>query len=292
MKNLKKYLFLAVLSLAFISCDDDDTPVANNVTLSFNNTFDNTTIVLGEASSTSATVNTSEAGQVHRFSELKYIISNIRLVNADGIEIPYNINDLDNGATVVDHSKPETLQYVLNEIPTAEYTQIKFGLGIKTELNTLDQVRFPNFYAAAEENDTEMMWEWGTGYRFTKIEGFYDTDHKELSIHTGSTLDEDPEDPTGEALVQGVDAYRDIVLDLPISAIVGSNAPTIIIKADFNHLLSGDSEIITLSSGSSMSDNATPNIHTAVQMTKFVNNLGGDGSTNTKGMFSITSVEN
>ncbi len=289
MKNLKNYILLAILSITFIACEDDDIPVANNVVLEFNNTFKGTTIVLGTDAIT-ATVNTSEAGQTHYFSELKYVISNIRLINADGIEIPYNINNLDNGATVVDHSKPTTLQYILNEIPTAEYTQIKFGLGVKSELNTLDQVSFPNFYALAGANDTEMMWEWGTGYRFTKIEGFYDVDDKELSIHTGSTVDGTQGDES--TYVSGVDAYRDITLNLPTNAIVGSNAPLININVDFDKLLSGDNEFIILSSGDAMPNNATPNIHTAVQMTRFVDNIGGNGTSNVTGMFSITSVEN
>ena len=286
MKNLKKYILSAAVLVAFMSCSsDDDNPVANSVTLEFNNTFGETPIVLGDATSSSATVNTSEAGQTHHFSEVKYVISNIRLIKANGTEIPYNVNDLDNGATVINQANPETLSYIMNDIPVGDYTEIKFGLGVKQELNTLDQVSFPIFYANAGENDTEMMWEWGTGYRFTKLEGFYDTDNKDLSIHTGSTVDEDE---TGE--IQGVDAYRDITLPLLETAVVGNNGPTISIKADLDMLLSGNANTITLSTGTGMGDNATPNIHTAVQMTKFVDNLGG--TNDTTGMFSIISVEN
>lgn len=285
MRNLKNYFLLALVPLAFISCDNsDDDPVANNVTLVFDNTFGNTSIVLGDATSTDATTNTSTSGQVHHFSELKYVISNIRLINADGVEFPYNVNDLDNGATVVNQANTETLQYVLSDIPTAEYTQIKFGLGVKSELNTLDEASFPNFYATAGANDTEMMWEWGTGYRFTKIEGFYDTDNKELSVHTGSTVEGTNGDES--TYTQGVDAYRDISLDLPTNAIVGKSAPVITIKADFNYLLSG-TNTITLGDG-----NATPSIHSANNMVLFVDNIGGDGEDNMTGMFSISSVEN
>jgi hypothetical protein len=283
MRNLKNFLLLSFFSLALISCSkDDDSPVANHITLHFDNTFKNTTIVLGEASSSTATVNTSAEGQVHHFSELKYVISNIRLIKADGNEIPYHINDLDKGATVVNHSKPQTLDYVLSNIPAGEYRQIKFGLGVKPELNALDQTKFPKFYAEAGANDTEMMWEWGTGYRFTKLEGFYDTNNKAMSIHTGSTVE-----GTEGAYTQGVNAYRDITLDLTTRALVGSNAPKITIKADFDKLLSGKVNTIKLGTG-----NATPNIHTAVEMLKFVNNLGGNGSNDISGMFSISSVEN
>ncbi len=290
MKNLKKYLLLTAISIVFISCSKDDIPVANNVTLEFNNTFGKNTIVLGNASSTSASVNTSEAGQVHHFSELKYVISNIRLINTDGIEIPYNVNNLDTGATIIDQSKPTSLNYVLSNIPSDEYKQIKFGLGVRSDLNTLDQVSFPDFYEAAGANDTEMMWEWGTGYRFTKIEGFYDADNKEMSIHSGSTVEGTNGDPS--TYTQGVDAYREITLNLATNAVVGNKSPKIRIKADFDNLLSGKTNTITLTTGTGMNDNATPNIHTAVQMVKFVDNLGGDGTTDITGMFSITSVEN
>lgn len=287
MKTLRNYLLLSICILAFIACSKkDDHPVANNITLHFKNTFKNETIILGDATSSTATVNRSTEGQIHHFSELKYVISNIRLIKADGGEIPYNINDLDKGATVVNQAKPQTLDYVLHTIPTGEYKQIKFGLGVKTELNTLDQVRFPKFYAEAGAYDTEMHWQWATGYRFTKIEGFYDTDHKEVSIHTGSTVEGTKD--VEETYTQGVDAYRDIVLDLPTLLVVGTVAPKIIIKANFDKLLSGKA-IITLEPG-----NATgPGFHSGMEdMIKFVDNLGGDGSSNLVGMFSVESVEN
>ncbi|WP_437918846.1 MbnP family protein [Sphingobacterium sp. LRF_L2] len=287
MNNLKKFGSAVICSLTLMSCSKNDNPVANNVTLQFNNTFADQTIVLGGATSTTATVNTSAEGQVHHFSELKYVISNIRLIKADGTEFPYHVNDLDQGATVLDQSKLSTLAYVLTDIPSGDYKQIKFGLGIKQDINTLDQVKFPVFYATAGANDTEMMWEWGTGYRFTKIEGFYDTDNKTLSIHTGSTVEGSEGNYT-----QGVDAYRDIILDLSTHAIVGESSPVITIKADFDMLLSGKANTITLSTGTGMDDNATPNIHTAVQMLKFVNNLGGDGSSDVTGMFSVLNVAN
>lgn len=287
MKNLKIYFLLILAVTAFVSCENDDAAVAGNVILEFDNTFKNTTIVLGGASSASATQNTSALGQLHHFSELKYVISNIRLIKSDGTEIPYNINNLDKGAAVINQAKPLSLQYIMHDIPAGEYKQLKFGLGVKKELNVLDQMRFPVFYETAGANDTKMMWEWGTGYRFTKIEGFYDTDNKEMSVHTGSTVQGEEGEYT-----QGVDAYRDIVLNLPANASVGNRAPKISIRADFDKLLSGKSNTIVLNSGEGADDNATPNIHTSVQMIKFVDNLGGNGSSDFTGMFSVTEVEN
>lgn len=291
MQNLQKLLQVILFISLFSACTKNEkTPAANNLTLHFNNTFKDKTIVLGDKNSTTATVNTSASGQVHRFSELKYVISNIRLVTTAGKEVTYNINDLDKGATIVDHSKPQTLDYVLTNIPSGEYKQLKFGLGVKQELNTLDEVKFPKFYAAAGANKTWMMWEWGTGYRFTKIEGFYDTDNKQMSIHTGSTVDGKENDPS--TWKQGVDAYRDITLPLSTIAVVGFKAPKINIKADFDKLLSGKTNTIKLKTGNGMEDNATPNIHHSIEMRKFVDNLGGNGTSDITGIFSVTSVEN
>ena len=275
---------LLMISLVMVSCSKSE-DVANSVNLHFNNTFKNTTIVLGSADSPAATTNTSASGQLHQFSELKYVISNIRLIKADGSEIPYNVNDLDKGAAVIDQAKAATLNYVLSNIPVGDYKQIKFGLGVKQEINTLDQLRFPVFYATAGANDTKMHWEWGTGYRFTKLEGFYGADHKELSIHTGSTINGTNGDES--TYKQGVDAYRDITLNLPSLVTVGKSVPQINIRADFDKLLSGKTNTITLGA-----NNAVPSIHSAVEMVKFVDNLGGNGSSDTAGMFTVESVSN
>ncbi|APU95476.1 hypothetical protein BV902_03300 [Sphingobacterium sp. B29] len=280
----KNAIKLLMISLVMVSCSKSE-DVANSVNLHFNNTFKNTTIVLGNADSPAASTNTSASGQLHQFSELKYVISNIRLIKADGSEIPYNVNDLDKGAAVIDQAKAATLNYVLSNIPVGDYKQIKFGLGVKQEINTLDQLRFPVFYATAGANDTKMHWEWGTGYRFTKLEGFYGADHKELSIHTGSTINGTNGDES--TYKQGVDAYRDITLNLPSLVTVGKSVPQINIKADFDKLLSGKTNTITLGA-----NNAVPSIHSAVEMVKFVDNLGGNGSSDTAGMFTVESVSN
>ena len=55
-----------------------------------------------------------------------------------------------------------------------------------------------------------MHWEWGNGYRFVKMEGYFRDNNdtsawKELSIHIGSTF----------ADYDSTEAYRDITLDLP-----------------------------------------------------------------------------
>jgi len=281
----KNTIKLMMISLVMISCSKSE-DVANNVNLHFNNTFKNTTIVLGGAESPAATTNTSANGQVHQFSELKYVISNIRLIKADGTEIPYHVNDLDKGATVVNQAKLSSLDYTLADIPVGEYKQLKFGFGVKQELNTLDQFRFPVFYAAAGANDTDMMWQWATGYRFAKLEGFYESNHQKFTIHTGSTLNGKSGQP--DTYVQGVDAYRDITLDLNTRLVVGGNHPEITIKADFDKLFSGNNKIII-----DEKYETAPQQHEGMEvMVTYVNNLGGDGKEDRVGMFAIEKVKN
>ncbi|MDR3006633.1 MAG: hypothetical protein LBV59_01795 [Sphingobacterium sp.] len=281
----KNTIKLMMISLVMISCSKSE-DVANNVNLHFNNTFKNTTIVLGGAESPAATTNTSANGQVHQFSELKYVISNIRLIKADGTEIPYHVNDLDKGATVVNQAKLSSLDYTLADIPVGEYKQLKFGFGVKQELNTLDQFRFPVFYAAAGANDTEMMWQWATGYRFAKLEGFYESNHQKFTIHTGSTLNGKSGQP--DTYVQGVDAYRDITLDLNTRLVVGGNHPEITIKADFDKLFSGNNKIII-----DEKYETAPQQHEGMEvMVTYINNLGGDGKEDRVGMFAIEKVKN
>lgn len=287
MKKITNALILAVVSFIIISCSKSDhQSVANNISLHFNNTFKNNTIVLGGAASMDATINISEKDQAHHLSELKYVVSNVRLVKVDGTEIPYNVNDLDKGATVINQAKPASLNYVLKNIPVGEYRQLKFGLGVKHEINTVDQVRFPVFYAAAGANDTDMMWQWATGYRFAKIEGSYGAENNAFQIHIGSTLNGTGGQP--ETYTQGVDAYRDITLDLTTTALVGANAPKIRIKADFDKLLSGKTKVILTAKNAK-----TPSQHSSMEaMEIFVSNIGGDGKDDKSGMFSVETVEN
>ncbi|AMO21312.1 MbnP family protein [Flavobacterium columnare] len=294
MKNLKKYYLLAISSFLFLSCSKEEdqkilepNTFTNDVTMVFENTFKSTPIVLGEPTSTAVTTNVSVNNQKHLFKELKYVVSNIRLIKEDGTEVPYNVSNLDLGAIVIDQSKPETLSYTLSKIPYGSYKQIKFGLGVKSDLNKVDQTKFPKFFANAGENKTQMMWEWGAGYRFVKIEGYYSDENKPLSIHTGSTEKKDP----NKNFVQGVDAYRDITLNLPVQAIVNKMNPKITINADLDKLLSG-TEKITLITNDKNDNNATPSVHSAVQMMRFVNNIGGNGTTNVTGMFSVSKVQN
>lgn len=282
---MKSFKLMAIPALAFAmtltACRNNDdaseknnvTPEKNNVTLHFDNVVGNQALELGKTYTSN--------NQNITFNEVKYVISNISLVKADGTEVPYNIDNLDKGATVVNLADAKTFDYILTDIPAGNYKEIKLGLGVKKELNTLlDQEKFPKFFKLTGKNETKMHWEWGTGYRFTKIEGKYDNNTEDFSIHTGSTRKNNIEtDP----FVPGVDAFREVTLSLPSNAIVGTKAPKITIKADFDKLLNGTNKITLLGN--------IPTVHNTNNMIPIVDNLGGDGKDNKTGMFSVGKVE-
>lgn len=275
---MKSFKLMAIPALAFAmtltACrNNDDAPEKNNVTLHFDNVVGNQALELGKSYNSN--------NQDITFNEVKYVISNISLVKADGKEVPYNIDNLDEGATVVNLADAKTFDYILTDIPAGNYKEIKLGLGVKKELNTLlDQEKFPKFFKLTGKNETKMHWEWGTGYRFTKIEGKYDNNTEDFSIHTGSTRKNNIEtDP----FVPGVDAFREVTLSLPSNAVVGTKAPKITIKADFDKLLNGTNKITLLGN--------IPTVHNTNNMIPIVDNLGGDGKDNKTGMFSVGKVE-
>ena len=275
-----------LLGLLFISaCQKDkhrpDQLEAQNSSLNiqFRNTFKGEEIGFSGPQQPSSTY-WSKAGQAHSFSQIKYLISSLRLVREDGKEFAYFTEDLDKGAWLVDQKDSSSRQLKLTELPAGKYKALKFGLGLPRDLNVLDQERFPKFYQKASANDTQMMWEWGVGYRFTKIEGYYGEDNKPMRIHTGSTV----KGELGEE--QGVDAYREILLEFPHLVELKEETSELTIEADLNCLLSG-SETITLSSEQGDELNATPNLHSSLQMLRFLTNMAGQQDGESSGMFSI-----
>src|SRR5687768_9077051 len=105
--TMKIYKFLSLLFIAFtlfsfVACEssrDDENPqdtTPGKLQIKFENGFNNVgDIVLNQ------TTQTSSNGQKHNFSALKYVISNISLIDENGNEFKYNENNPDKGAFIV-----------------------------------------------------------------------------------------------------------------------------------------------------------------------------------------------
>jgi len=261
------------------------------VSLQFDNYVGTEKLALG-ASASAAKAYTSNR-QTLKFSEVKYVITNVVLVKADGTKVPYHTEDLDKGGFLINQANTASLTPVLKNIPVGEYKGIEFGLGVKKELNNLKlQDKFPNFYRLTGQfKFSEIMhWEWANGYRFVKLEGWYSnptpgknkegenlpaiTDG-ELSIHIGSAFKGTKTGKGKDAKVENEtlnidrDAFRFVSLDFPKTLSVKKDAVAkVTIKADFDKLINGTNKISL--------NGKIPVVHSLNNMFPFVNNIGGN----------------
>ena len=296
MRKIKTILMAITTVAALSSCskkDDNNDSTPAKVTLQFDHYVGAEKLTLG-TDAAGAKAYTSN-GQTLKFSEVKYVITNVVLVKADGTKVPYHTEDLDKGGFLINQADAASLAPVLNDIPEGDYKGIEFGLGVKKELNNLSlQDKFPNFYklTGSFKQKEIMHWEWANGYRFVKLEGWYSnptpgknkegedlpaiTDG-ELSIHIGSAfkgtkvLDEKGKTKEIKDLIinNDRDAFRFVSLDFPKTLSVKKGATAkVTIKADFDKLINGTNKISL--------NGKIPVVHNLDNMFPFVNNIGGN----------------
>ena len=290
-----KTILMAITTVAVLSsCSkEDNSNSTGKVSLQFDHYVGAEKLTLG-TDAAGAKAYTSN-GQTLKFSEVKYVITNVVLVKADGTKVPYHTEDLDKGGFLINQADAASLAPVLNDIPEGDYKGIEFGLGVKKELNNLKlQDKFPNFYRLTGEfkHSGIMHWEWANGYRFVKLEGWYSnptpgkdkegnplpaiTDG-ELSIHIGSAFkgtkvigeDKKVKGIENETLNIDRDAFRFVSLDFPKNlSVKGGATAKVTIKADFDKLINGTNKISL--------NGKIPVVHSLNNMFPFVNNIGGN----------------
>lgn len=249
---MKIYKFFSLFCIAFTlfsfsSCAsrDDDSDLQDttpgNIQIKFENGFNNLgDIVLNQ------TTQTSSNGQKHNFSALKYVISNITLIDESGNEFKYNENNPDKGAFIIDQADAVAgIVYLnLDGIPKNNYKKIRFGLGISQNAYLLGMDGQAEFWNRAKQKG--MSWSWAAGYVFVKLEGKYGAGSPitEFMNHTGNM---------GKVADNNTpNLYREITLNLPTTARVnGRVRPSIHILADLNQFLSGE-KTLTLTEANAM----------------------------------------
>ena len=303
MRNFRTLLIATTAIAALSSCsknndperpsDDEELLGKGKVSLQFENYVGEEKLELG------SNVNTTKAytsnGQTLKFSEVKYVITNIVLIRTDGTKVSYYNKNLDKGGFLINQENTSSLSPILNKIPEGDYKGIEFGLGVKKELNNLSlQDKFPDFYrlTGSFKQAQIMHWEWANGYRFVKLEGWFSnptpgkndkgedlpaiTDG-ELSIHIGSAFkgtkvvgdDQKVKEIKDEVLNTDRDAFRFVSLEFPKLLSVKENTPAkVTIKADFDKLINGTNKISLTGK--------IPVVHSLANMFPFVNNIGGN----------------
>ncbi|MCT4298897.1 hypothetical protein CMU89_05770 [Elizabethkingia anophelis] len=231
-------LFIGITLFILSSCRNSDSTetedtTPGNLQIKFENGFNNLgDIVLGQ------TAQTSSNGQKHNFTTLKYIVSNIVLIDEGGKEFKYNYNNPDKGAFIIDQAEAKAgIVYIdLADIPRNNYKKIRFGLGISQSAYLLGQDGQGIFWQKAKT--AGMAWSWAAGYIFTKLEGNYGsaTADTKFMNHCGNM--------GNTSANNTADLYREITLNLPMTARVTKNIkPSIHILADLNQYLSGQTAL-------------------------------------------------
>jgi len=229
MKNtLLKSIALMAITLAFTSCSDDDSAV-NNITgtgsvgIEFDNSFAGNDLILNTQP------NTTSNNEVLKISAIKYIVSNIVLIKADGSAFTYPKGE---SYFIVDEANTNTHILNLSNVPAGDYTKVKFGIGVDQEQFNLGASGQGNFLALAQAED--MLWSWSAGYKFLAFEGTFTspavTAATPFMVHTGQT---------------GTDYnYTTITLDMPSKALVRPTiTPIVHIVADLSKIIDGTNKI-------------------------------------------------
>ncbi|WP_053975442.1 MbnP family protein [Mangrovimonas xylaniphaga] len=261
-----KFAFAVLLCTSIISCSSDDdnnttdlTGQTGTLALKFDNGVGDQDFIFG------VTYNKSN-GESYQLETLKYIISNIRVKDAEGNTFTY---PLENNAFIIDESNGNNAGEIfvtLDNVDAADYTEITFGIGIDQERFAMGAEGQGDFLVEAEA--AGMMWSWATGYKFTRFDGTFSTGElvdEPLNIHMGSV---------GTSL----DNYREVTLSFPNTVRVRETAsPEVHIKADFAKVFDGETSV-NFADGYGQ-------VHTSSETTPVIAN-------NLPGMFEVHHVHN
>ncbi|MEM6720574.1 MAG: MbnP family protein [Bacteroidota bacterium] len=218
------YTFALIILILASSCKDDSNAIETSaVDITFDNRISATQdLTLG----TTVYVNQNNESVVT--NELKYIISNIALIQDNGTIFEYPKDD---SYFVINEEDPSSLTLNLTEIPVGNYTQISFGIGV-------DQSKYPldggvmNFIPTAEE--AGMLWNWAAGYKFLKFEGMYTPQggtEAPFVIHVGSHG-------------QNLDNYKFVTLPLANTiSIATGNTAAVNVEAYIQNILDATNQI-------------------------------------------------
>ena len=162
---MKKLLISSVFALAVFSfsCTNDAEPNGPG-TLTFH--FDN---IVGDADLQLNTTNTpyvNSKGEAFKLTRVKYYVSNIKVKTKDGTVYSDPVkSDGTAGYYLIDEANLESQEFVLENVPAGEYTEVTFTVGGDT--NVIDMGITTGPLAIANG----LFWDWAFGYIFVSVEG-------------------------------------------------------------------------------------------------------------------------
>ncbi len=125
--------------------------------------------------------------------DFRLYVSNVRLVNAAGAEVAFELDegpfqragvallDFEDGSGAC-RGTAETHTELTGRAPAGVYTGVRFTVGVPFALNHADAASAP-----APLNDSSLWWSWNGGYRFARIDGTTTGVPMGFQVHIGST---------------------------------------------------------------------------------------------------------
>lgn len=217
---MNKLLTLLAFStlITFAACRDDDDGAVGNVDLAidFRAEFN------GDALAISSETYAYPTGANLKVLLFQYYVSDLELLPADGgTPVPLADIELINYQSA---TQDETVNRTYS-VPAGNYRGLRFGLGVRPDLNALD----PGAFAADFALNETTFWNPNARYVFAKIEANADLEN-DGTFATGLTYH-----MGGDPLYSTVTFNGDIDLD-------GTDDPTLTVVADVLRALSGNGE--------------------------------------------------
>lgn len=178
---MRLFLFLAVFSMAFISCSEDAKDTAD-VTLNFK-------LVNGGEPIAAFDKFGYPLGYDIFLTKYSFFLSDLMLSNEDGDALLLDYVWMDLMADQIDtQSATEGKTITISDFPVGDYTQLKLNLGIDEGTNAMSPSDFSTSNALG---NTGEYWAGWSSYIFHKLEGKIDEDgdgeyEKNIALHIGS----------------------------------------------------------------------------------------------------------
>lgn len=180
-----RFLIPIAFSFLFIACDkQSDETVVSDITLNFKANFGNDPLTMFSSEYP------YEEGVDVKFQLFQFYISDVTLIkhssNNHEEKVILDVASVDFGEIFNDQQASEGVSFLIKDVPTGDYSGIRFGIGVAPDLNATG----PASYAPGHPL-TENYWSWAMGYVFFKIEGNADLDQSEnfaqkLTFHIGT----------------------------------------------------------------------------------------------------------
>jgi hypothetical protein len=169
--------------------------------------------------------NTTSNNEVLKIDKIKYIISNIVLTKEDGTTFTYPKSE---SYFIVDEATETSHLLELTNVPAANYTKVKFGIGVDQAHYNLGETSQGAFLAQAQT--AGMIGSWSQGYINLDFEGTF----------TSSTITSSANFMVYAKKTATDYNYSEVTLDLPTKAMVRTTiTPEIHIVADVSKIIDG-----------------------------------------------------